>query len=87
MGCRTHYRGRGEGGTEYRRKRCLILLQSRSRWRKRKLQRRLCSAVFESGKESAGSDRKDRKRERQRERKERDANPYFYYYVVSVVSV
>ncbi len=42
-----HYRERGEGGTEYRRKRmCIILLESRCRWRKRKLQRRLCSAVF-----------------------------------------
>lgn len=48
-----HYRERGEGSTEYRRKRRrIMLLQRRSRWRKRNLQRRLCSAVFESGIES-----------------------------------
>lgn len=63
-----HYRERGEGGTEYRRKRrCIILLQRRSRWREGK--ERLCSAAFESGIEShlLGLTEKQGKREEESE--------------------
>lgn len=47
------------------------------------MQRRLCSAVFESGTKSRLLGLTE---SRGRER-ERDANPYFYHDAVSVVSV
>lgn len=87
-GVLEHYRERKRvESIEYRRKRyCIILLQSRSRWRKTKLQRKLCSAVWNRVR-SVSSDRKKEQVEGEAEREERDANPYFYYYVMSVVSV
>lgn len=69
------------------RRRCIIVLQSRSRWRKSAAEE-AHSAVFESGIESRLTEKiGERKRQEKEKERECDANPYFYHDVVSVVSV